>query len=214
MTLDDFDSPSKRVSWKPVLQVSSTAWLGIYENTPNTIWLGSFTSAKREVDQTDPIGLLPILERPYHVIEAEIDALDTASDRNLVSLISNLLPDLLIRTAVTTKSDYWVGLSLAWGRRFQAHRQDDNYLVIFKIQTGFHRRTGMLVGASKTIGASRRTDTEAANAGGRRQLNRINPRKCVIESAYVSIRQTAVNRFGGRPGHPVQESRKGDLLSR
>ena len=78
------------------------------------LYVGSEESAERRVEADSPTGLLPLLERPYAVVAAEIQAWDAQHELSQGSLAQRLPLEAVVRHASASASEYWAGLALDW----------------------------------------------------------------------------------------------------
>lgn len=98
--------------WLPVLHVAGDTWLGVVGGS--AWWIGKLEGPQREIVLSNPIGLLPCLERPYTVVaadlEAKADELRTAGFRLPGGLSLAAIPG----TAAASHQTYWAELALTW----------------------------------------------------------------------------------------------------
>jgi hypothetical protein len=102
-------------SWQPVLGLGrdhgTDHWAGFLADE---LWTGDRQQAKRRVEAATPTGLLPLLERPRAMVEADIAEWERAGSRPPGFLTRRLPLESLILHALTSTQDYWAGLALAW----------------------------------------------------------------------------------------------------
>lgn len=103
-----------RKGWRPLLQLSSRSWVGIYDDFPSALWVGSFDEPKRQLDTDHPVPLLPMLEKPYSVAREELAEIEGTVHPQLAGLLQAALFENLIAAAIETMGDYWVALALPW----------------------------------------------------------------------------------------------------
>lgn len=105
-TTDILPSP-----WIRILRMEKNVWLGL---SGEKLAVGDRLGPKREVDSTNPIGLLPCLERSYGEVLADLRAREIELEM-AQGEIFNLVPlDAIPSTAVASKIDYWIQLALNW----------------------------------------------------------------------------------------------------
>ena len=97
--------------WIRLLRLGDESWLGI---VAGRLTVGDATGPKRAVDPAHPIGLLPLLERPYSVVALELKERETALALAPGAVTGLLSLDDIPRTAVECRSGYWVDLALEW----------------------------------------------------------------------------------------------------
>lgn len=99
--------------WHPLLQLPGGGWAGFAGERQDNVWVGSYDEARREVDLARPVALLPLLEQPRSVVQAEIAEL---SDQGQVTFASTLLKcfEAVIDTAILMESHYWVDRAIDW----------------------------------------------------------------------------------------------------
>jgi hypothetical protein len=95
-----------------VLHVEGDAWLGVVDEA--TWWMGKLGGPQREIDLSNPIGLLPCLERPYSVVAADLEAKADELSGAGFSLPDGLSLAAIPRTAAAGQQTYWAELALAW----------------------------------------------------------------------------------------------------
>lgn len=90
------------MAWEPLLSLGPDTWVGVVDE--DRLYVGSFERPIRRVDVRNPTGLLPLLERPYTVVRADLDEVG-----------GDLIPvDAVPAAAVAARDSGWVRLALSW----------------------------------------------------------------------------------------------------
>lgn len=100
-------------SWRPLLQSSPGTWIGVKDDDHLALWLGDFDRAKRLIDPANPVGLRPLIEQPYSVVQAEFEELEAGLGFQIPHLRS-IVENELIPEVLAARSDYWSDLALNW----------------------------------------------------------------------------------------------------
>jgi hypothetical protein len=90
------------MAWEPILSIGRDTWAGVIDG--GRLCVGTFDHPIRHVDARYPIDLLPLLERPYAAVHAELD--EMGEDRIPV--------DDLPAAAVASQDNQWAELALSW----------------------------------------------------------------------------------------------------
>jgi hypothetical protein len=104
--------------WVRVLHLGHDAWLGLLGDglLGDGLFVGDLVGPKREVDPSEPTGLLACLERHYFVIVAELQ--DREFELSLLpgTLMGRVPLAGIPHAAVASRSGYWgrPGARLAW----------------------------------------------------------------------------------------------------
>lgn len=93
--------------WQPLLQVSSTTWVGL---VTSEWWAGSQARPCRPIDLNEPTALLPLLELSLDEATTRLDAVVAA----LPPKAPFPSPGVIIETAVAVQSPYWVDRAIRW----------------------------------------------------------------------------------------------------
>ncbi len=92
------------MTWEPVVDLDGDLWIGLVDDSQ--VYVGSFERPIRRVDPRRPTALLPLLERPYDAVVAEIEgAGDVAGHVPLIAIPA---------AAVASENDEWARLALSW----------------------------------------------------------------------------------------------------
>lgn len=97
--------------WLRILRVDDHSWLG---RRGGILEIGDERGPKRVLDAWEPIPLLPLLERPYQDVLAEVREYDRASSVPAESLRRQIPWARIPHAAASTKMDYWIQLALDW----------------------------------------------------------------------------------------------------
>lgn len=103
---------SKASVWQPALHLGAEQWVGLVNS--GEVFIGDREQARRRVDAAAPTGLLPLLERPFDLVAAEIEEWESGQRRSHGFLARRLPLESLVLHALTSGSDYWAGLALRW----------------------------------------------------------------------------------------------------
>lgn len=101
------------VRWHPLLQLPGGSWAGLGGEEYERIWVGSDKEARRELDLAKPVGLLPLLEQPFSVVQAELDELSGRGFERFSYQLRECLeavPDV----AISMESPYWTERAIEW----------------------------------------------------------------------------------------------------
>jgi len=98
-------------SWTPILAISPDVWLGLRDDS---LALGDRIAPKRDVDITNPVGLLPCLERPYRDVVTDLAAREAELGLRPGELLSRVPLGALPRLAVDVRMDHWARRALEW----------------------------------------------------------------------------------------------------
>jgi hypothetical protein len=90
------------MAWEPILNIDPDTWAGVIDG--GQLCVGTFDHPIRHVDARYPTDLLPLLERPYTAVHAELD--EMGEDRIPV--------DALPAAAVASQDNQWAELALSW----------------------------------------------------------------------------------------------------
>lgn len=99
--------------WHPLLKLPGGSWVGFVRPKYENFWLGSYDEAKRQLDLGRPVGLLPLLDQPLSVVEAELQEL---SDRGYESFSTCIRACLgrVAEVAIKMESSYWTERAIDW----------------------------------------------------------------------------------------------------
>lgn len=110
MTPNDQDLPR----WRPLLRISARAWLGVIEGDEGTLWTGDEAGRCRQVDPDGHIGCLPLLERPYDEVRAELSrGANTWAPATRIAM-NRVVPAGVIEAAFRIGTDYWLRRACTW----------------------------------------------------------------------------------------------------
>lgn len=98
--------------WQRILEIGQGSWLGM--SGQGDLWVGSFDRPTRQVDVMNPVGLLPLLERPYSVVQSEIAEARASGNLDPTLMARTLAAPILVKTAMRSGSDYWASRALLW----------------------------------------------------------------------------------------------------
>ena len=104
---------AKLGSWRPLLRVSSAAWLGEHDGDEGALWVGSDLVARRPIDPDLPVGCLPLLERPYGDVQDELTRTPGCGAATRAAL-SRVVPAGVIEAAFHLGSAHWLAGACAW----------------------------------------------------------------------------------------------------
>ena len=90
------------MAWEPILNIDSDTWAGVIDG--DRLCVGTFDHPIRHVDARYLTDLLPLLQRPYSAVHAELDEME--EDRIPV--------DDLPAAAVASQANQWAELALSW----------------------------------------------------------------------------------------------------
>lgn len=108
--MSSIDTRSGR-AWTLVLHLGADAWVGL---AGDELCVGDINKPKRRIDPADPVGLLPLLERPYDGVVEELHEREQALGLPRGSLSRRVPLATIPVAAVQAGSDYWSALALAW----------------------------------------------------------------------------------------------------
>jgi hypothetical protein len=105
------EQPCSGHPWVPLLELGHGAWLGLLSGT---LFVGVAEGPQREVDLSEPIGLLPVLERTYSVVVGELQDREIELSMPSGSLTSSVPLVAIPIAAAQSKNNYWADLALSW----------------------------------------------------------------------------------------------------
>lgn len=105
------DSEGVNAGWVALIGWGSDVWVGL---VGDRVYVGSRCAPKRLIEVDYPVGLLPLLERPYNEVVREIQAREEQLGVAPGALLSRLPLMRIPCTAIDIRSDYWTELALGW----------------------------------------------------------------------------------------------------
>ena len=94
--------------WRFLLTVSGRSWLEEQRGHEGWLWLGDTWGRHHPVRLGAPVSCLPLLERPYATVIAELDETVTGSSDATRRALQELVPGAVIDLAARSHSAYWL----------------------------------------------------------------------------------------------------------
>jgi hypothetical protein len=105
----------ERGGWRPLVRISATTWLGVIEGDDGMLWTADDGGARRrQVDPGNPMGCLPLLERPYEDVADDLSRAAGTSPAGVRAATSCLVPGGVVEAALHIGTDYWLEGACAW----------------------------------------------------------------------------------------------------
>ncbi|KAA9163968.1 hypothetical protein FPZ12_008025 [Amycolatopsis acidicola] len=105
-------SPTKPGDWEPIIPVDEHKYVGLLDN--ESVYVGTFQSAEREVSPGNPIFLLPLLEVDFAIVRSRLRDRANSLNRDENYFYDRLPVRQLPKVAFLMESDYWAKLALGW----------------------------------------------------------------------------------------------------
>lgn len=114
-------------SWTPILAIGPDAWLGLHDDS---LALGDRIAPKRDVDVTNPVGLLPCLERPYRDVVDDLTVREAELGLRPGELLGRVPLGALPRLAVDIRMDHWALRAVEWLPEITSREETERLLAL------------------------------------------------------------------------------------
>ena len=126
-------TPAEDARWRFLLTVSGRSWLEEQGGHEGRLWLGDTGGRHHPVRVDAPVSCLPLLERPYAAVMAELRETATASSEVTRRALEELVPGGVIDLAARSQSSYWLAGAVAWLAAMDlSQRSSDQALLIWR----------------------------------------------------------------------------------
>lgn len=100
--------------WRLLLTVSDSVWLEEERGREGRLCFGDARGEHRPVRLEAPLGCLPLLERPFVDVLAELRRTAATSGAVTRRALEQLVPGGVIEMALQSESSYWLAGAVAW----------------------------------------------------------------------------------------------------
>lgn len=98
--------------WDPAMLVDGDRYVGLLDG--ESVYVGTVAGARREVDQNNPIFLLPLLEKEFSAVDNQLRKAGKSVKGDELYYVDRIPLRQLPSAAIRMQNDYWVGLAIDW----------------------------------------------------------------------------------------------------